>query len=146
MCLRKALKPAKLAMALKQSVTVPDIEGVYREVRTLLYKRLSACLGLGQRAGAIISGYALLRRALAQTHVLYMILAEDTATGRAEEYRAWCMQYNVPYVTLLTKEALGHSIGKPNRSALGLTAPRLLEPLCAILTSLERLQGTSHRV
>lgn len=144
-CLRKALKPAKLAMALKQSVTVPDVDVVYEEARRLLYKRLGACLGLGQKAGAVISGYALLRRALAQTRVLSMILAEDTATGRAEEYRSWCTQYNVPYVTLLTKEELGHIIGKPSRSALGLTAPRFLEPLCVILTSLERLQVAYNR-
>ena len=62
-CLRKALKPAKLALALKRSVMVPDVDAVYQEVRGLLYKRLRACLGLGQKAGAIVSGYALLRRA-----------------------------------------------------------------------------------
>src|SRR5215467_9209259 len=39
-CLRKALKPAKLALALKRSVIVPDFEAVYQEVRSLLYKRL----------------------------------------------------------------------------------------------------------
>jgi hypothetical protein len=39
---------------------------------------------------------------------------------------------------LFTKEELGHIIGKPSRSALGLTAPHFLELLCAILTSLER--------
>ena len=42
-----------------------------------------------------------------------MILAEDIAIGRAEEYRSWCTQYNVPCVTLFTKEELGHIIGKP---------------------------------
>src|SRR5215471_13132930 len=122
-CLRKALKPAKLALALKQSVIVPDWDVVYQEVRGLLYKRLRACLGLGQKAGAVVSGHALLRKAFAQARVLYMILAEDIATGRAEEYRLWCMQHNVPHVTVFTKAELGHIIGKPSRSALGLTAP-----------------------
>src|SRR5437763_7625796 len=139
LCLRKALKPAKLALALRQSVIVPDFEAVYQEVRGLLYKRLKAYLGLGQKAGAVISGYTLLRKAFAQARVLYIILAEDIALGRAEEYRSWCTQYNVPYVTLFTKEELGYIIGKPSRSALGLTAPRFVEPLCVILTSLERL-------
>jgi len=144
-CLRKALKPAKLALTLKRSVLVPDFDAVYQEVRMLLYKRLRTCLSLGQKAGALISGYVPLRQALAQARVLYMILAEDIATGRAEEYRCWCTQHGVPYVTLFTKEELGHIIGKPNRSAVGLTAPHFLKLLLARLTSLERLQTTYHR-
>ncbi len=145
-CLRKALKPAKLALALKRPIIVPDLDAVYQEVRGLLYKRLRACLGLGQKAGAVVSGYALLRKAFAQARVLYMILAEDIATGRAEEYRSWCTQHNVPHVTLFTKAELGHIIGKPGRSALGLTAPLFLTPLCAILTSLERLSIAYDRI
>ena len=145
-CLRKALKPAKLALALKQSVIVPDFDTVYQEVRRLLYKRLRACLGLGQKAGVVVSGYALLRKAFTQARVLYMILAEDIAAGRAEEYHSWCTQHNVPHVTLFTKEELGHIIGKPSRSALGLTAPFFLTPLCAILTSLERLSIAYDRI
>jgi ribosomal protein L7Ae-like RNA K-turn-binding protein len=111
----------------------------------MLYKRLRACLGLGQKAGAVVSGYALLQKAFTQARVLYMILAEDIATGRAGEYRSWCTQHNVPYVMLFTKEELGHIIGKPSRSALGLTAPHFLELLCAILTSLERLSTAYYR-
>lgn len=139
LCLRKGLTPAKLALALKQPVIVPDFDVLYQEVRGLLYKRLRACLGLGQKAGAVVSGYALLQKACSQARVLYMILAEDIAPGRAGEYRSWCTQHNVPYVMLFTKEELGHIIGKPSRSALGLTAPHFLALLCAILTSLERL-------
>jgi ribosomal protein L7Ae-like RNA K-turn-binding protein len=71
---------------------------------------------------------------------LYMIMAEDIAIGRAQEYHSWCTQRGVSYVTLFTKEDLGHIIGKPSRSAVGLTAPRFLELLLARLTSLERLQ------
>jgi ribosomal protein L7Ae-like RNA K-turn-binding protein len=72
--------------------------------------------------------------------VLYMIVAEDIAIGRAKEYYSWCTQDSVPYVILFTKEDLGHIIGKPSRSAVGLTAPRFLELLLARLTALERFQ------
>jgi ribosomal protein L7Ae-like RNA K-turn-binding protein len=124
---------------------VPDLDTVCQEVRKLLYKRLKSCLSLGQKAGAVVSGYVPLRQALAQERVLYMILAEDIASGRAEEYRSWCIQHGVPYVTLFTKEELGHIIGKPIRSAVGLTAPHFLALLLARLTSLERLQMTFNR-
>jgi ribosomal protein L7Ae-like RNA K-turn-binding protein len=144
-CLRKALKPAKLALALKRPVMVPDFDTVYQEVMRLLYKRLRTCLSLGQKAGAIVSGYVPLRQAFVQARVLYLILAEDIATGRVEEYRSWCTQHGVPYVTLFTKEELGHIIGKPSRSAVGLTAPHFLKLLLARLTSLERLQTADNR-
>jgi uncharacterized protein len=144
-CLRKALKPTKLALALKRSVIVPDFDTVYQEVMRLLYKRLRTCLSLGQKAGTLISGYVPLRQALVQARVLYLILAEDIATGRAEEYRSWCTQHGVPYVTLFTKEELGHIIGKPNRSAVGLTAQHFLKLLLARLASLERLQRAGNR-
>jgi len=140
LCLHKALKSAKLALALKRPVIVPDVDSVYQDVQRLLYKRLSACLSLGQKAGALVSGYALLRQAFAQARVLYMIVAEDIAIGRAKEYYSWCTQDGVPYVILFTKEDLGHIIGKPSRSAVGLTAPRFLAFLLARLTALERFQ------
>src|SRR5437764_15180805 len=38
-CLRKALKPAKLALALKRPVMELDFDTVYQEVMRLLYKR-----------------------------------------------------------------------------------------------------------
>ena len=124
---------------------VPDFETVYQEVRGLLYKRLKTCLSLGQKAGAIVSGYVPLRQAFVQARVLYLILAEDGAIGRAEEYRSWCTQHGVPYVILFTKEELGHIIGKPSRSAVGLVAPHFLKLLLARLTSLERLQTADNR-
>jgi uncharacterized protein len=145
-CLRKALKPTKLALTLKHAVLVPDFDTVYQEVRGLLYKRLRTCLGLGQKAGAVVSGYALLRKAFAQARVLHLILAEDVATARGEEYRFWCTQHDVPYVTLFAKAELGHIIGKSSRSAVGLTVPRFLELLRASLTSLERLETAGRRV
>jgi predicted RNA-binding protein YlxR (DUF448 family) len=144
MCLRRALKPAKLALTLKRCVMAPNFDTVYQEVRALLYKRLRTCLSLGQKAGAIVSGYVSLRQAFAQSHVLYMILAKDIATGRAEEYCSWCTQRGVPYVTLFTKEELGHIIGKSSRSAVGLTAPHFLKLLLARLTSLERVQTADN--
>jgi ribosomal protein L7Ae-like RNA K-turn-binding protein len=143
--LRKALKPAKLALALKRPVLVPDFDTVYQEVMRLLYKRLRTCLSLAQKAGAIVSGYVSLRQAFVQARVLYLVLAEDLAAGRVEEYRSWCTRYGVPYVTLFTKAELGYIIGKPSRSAVGLTAPHFLKLLLARLTSLEGLQTADNR-
>lgn len=142
LCLGKALRVVKLCHAFRQEVIVPDLGRVGQDVRKLLYRRLGAYLGMSQKAGGVVSGHHFIQRAFLQARVFYMILAEDIAMRRAEEYCALCIQYAVPYVRLFTKEELGHMLGRSSRSAVGLTAPHFLEPLSVILNALERLQTT----
>jgi predicted RNA-binding protein YlxR (DUF448 family) len=138
-CLRKALRSARLALAFKRPVGVPAFETVYQAAVALLYERLGACLSMAQKAGAVISGSTPLRNAYAHAKIVCMVLATDIAAARAEEYRIWCAQQNIPCWTLFTKETLGSLIGKGHRSAVGLTEPRFRERLCATMTSLEHL-------
>jgi predicted RNA-binding protein YlxR (DUF448 family) len=138
-CLRQALKPAKLAAAFRRSVEVPAFATVYAGVLDLLNERLKMVLSLAQKAGAVISGYVALRGALARNRIVCMIVAEDIAASRAEEYRDWCAEGNIPCWTLLTKESLGRVIGRANRSAVGLTEVRFRDMLCAAMASREQL-------
>lgn len=141
-CLAKALKVKRLTHAFRQTVLVPDLRVIQQEVHKMLCKRLGAWLGISQKAGAVVSGYALLQKAFVQARLVGMVLAEDIAVRRAEEYRSWCVQYAIPCVTLFTQEELGHMLGKPSRSAVGLTEMRFFEPLRMILASLKKLQIT----
>ena len=93
-----------------------------------LYDRLGACLSIAQRAGGLVSGYMSLRQAYSRRRVVYMVLAENAAAQRAEEYRAWCAEREIPHVTLFTKEELGRRIGKTSRSAVGLLNPQFRIP------------------
>ena len=154
-CMRKAWKPAKLAVALKRPVTVPPFETLYQSAVNLLHERIGACLSMAQRAGAAISGASLLHQALAQNRIIYLVLAEDIAAARADAYRSWCRQHNIPWITLFSKAELGKLIGKPSRSAIGLSAPRFrdllattVEPLTTLRFSLDGCEtvggGTQH--
>jgi predicted RNA-binding protein YlxR (DUF448 family) len=138
-CLRRALKPAKLGSTFRQPVTVPTFETVYQAAIRLLQERLSACFGLARKAGAVVSGYASLRRALVHAKVGCLVVAEDIATSRAEEYYGWCAQQSIPYVILFPKEELGRMLGRPSCSAVGFTAPRFCGLLYTTMTSLGRL-------
>jgi ribosomal protein L7Ae-like RNA K-turn-binding protein len=138
-CLRNALKPATLASAFRRPVGVPTVETVRRTAVALLYERLGACLGMAQRAGAVISGYASLRRAFVHANIVCMVLATDIATPRGEEYRLWCAQQGIPCLTFFTKENLGSRIGRAQRSAVGLTEPRFRELLLTTWALLEKL-------
>ncbi|MGE3537281.1 MAG: DUF448 domain-containing protein [Candidatus Tectimicrobiota bacterium] len=141
-CLQQAMKIKKMSHAFRRNVIVPEVEAVCQDVRRMLCQRLGSYLGISQKAGEIVSGHALLEKAFLQARVFYIILAEDVAIRRAEEYRAWCMRYTVPYVTLFTKDELGRLVGKSSRSAIGLTASHFLASLQKLLASLERLQTT----
>jgi predicted RNA-binding protein YlxR (DUF448 family) len=138
-CLRMALRPAKLRSAFKQSVTVPTFEAVYQAAVSLLQERLGACFGLARKAGVVVSGYAALRMALAHAKVDCLVLAEDIATSRAEEYYSWCTQQDIPFVTLFSKEELGRLLGRPSCSAAGFTTPRFCTLLYVTIASLGRL-------
>lgn len=128
-CIRKALHPSKLKAAFKQSVTVPSERAVYESAIRALRMRLGSYLSMAQKAGVAISGAVPLQRALAQGRIVYLVLAEDIAEARAQEYYTWCKQQDVPRLTLFSKADLGRLLGKSSRSAVGLTQMRFGEQL-----------------
>lgn len=137
-CLRKALKPARLAFAFKHTVGAPTFETLCEDITTFFHARLETCLQLACRAGMVVSGYAALQKALALRRVVYMVLATDIARARAEEYRTWCERQNIAYISLFSKEALGGLMGKASRSAIGFTAQHLAEHWRMLLTAVEQ--------
>ena len=141
-CLRRALKPAKLASTFKQPVVVPTFEAVYQTAVVLLQERLKACLSLARKAGAVVSGYTSLRTALTHGKVVCVVLAEDIAASRAEEYHFWCIQQDIPCITLFSKEEMGRLLGRPSCSAAGFTEPRFCDLLGATMAPLGRLRSS----
>jgi len=154
-CWRQAFKPSRLATALKRSVTVPSLDILYPSAVRLLYDRLGSCLSMAQKARAAISGAVSLHNALTHKRVCYVIMAEDIAASRAEEYRSWCTQQEIPWTTLFPKAELGQLIGKSSRSAIGLSEPRFrdlfrtnvefLRQLRASMEGVERRHGGSKQ-
>ena len=141
-CFRKAFKSSRLTSVFRRAVVVPTLDAACGTVLPSLYDRLGACLSIAQRAGGLVSGYMSLRQACSRRRVVYMVLAENAAAQRAEEYRAWCAEREVPYVTLFTKEELGRRIGKTSRSAVGLLNPQFRIPFCATLTLLQTFEAS----
>ncbi len=84
---------------------------------------------MAQKAGVAISGAVPLQRALAQRRIAFLVLAEDIAAARAQEYGTWCQRQDIPWLTLFSKADLGRLLGKSSRSAVGLTQMRFGEQL-----------------
>lgn len=128
-CIRKALHPLKLKVAFKRSVTTPSESSVHEAAVHVLRTRFGSYLSMAQKAGMAISGAVPLRRALAQRRIRYLVLAEDIAVARAQEYYTLCQQQNIQWLTLFSKADLGCLLGKSSRSAVGLTEIRFGEQL-----------------
>lgn len=114
-------------------------DAAYDEAIAVLDARLSAILSMAQKAGALVSGYTPLHRALAHNGIVCMVLATDIAESRAREYRTWCDKLTIPCWTRFTKARLGGLIGRASRSAVGLTECRFREILGATMASLDKL-------
>ena len=128
-CIRQALRPGRLKAAFKQSVTAPPEAAICEAAVEILRLRLGAYLSMAQKAGAAISGATPLQRALAQRRIVTLVLAEDIAATRAQVYYTWCEQQQIPWLTLFSKADLGRLLGKPSRSAVGLTQIQFGEQL-----------------
>jgi len=128
-CIRKALHPSKLKAVFKQFVTVPLESSVHEAAVHALRTRLGSYLSMAQKAGLAISGAVPLHKSLAQQRITHLVLAEDIAATRAQEYYTWCQQQDIPWLTLFSKADLGRLIGKSSRSAVGLTQMRFGEQL-----------------
>ncbi|GIX48665.1 MAG: 50S ribosomal protein L7/L12 [Candidatus Tectimicrobiota bacterium] len=139
-CLRRAWQAAKLTKALRRPVRVSPFAEACRQVEALLRERLQACLGMAQRARAVVSGHGALSRALAQGTVVYVVRAENLAAPRAAAYEAWCRRLSIPCVSLFTKEELGRCLGKPPRGAVGFTEARFGQAFAAWYARWQRLQ------
>lgn len=142
-CMRQALSAARLQAALKRPVTVPTFDALYQSAVRVLSTRLGSYLSMAQKAGAAISGAVPLRRALLQQRVKYIVLAEDIAMARAEVYRSWCNELQIPYLTLFDKAELGRLLGKEQRSAVGLSDARFGDMLDATATVLNHLHASA---
>jgi ribosomal protein L7Ae-like RNA K-turn-binding protein len=129
-------------VALRRPVTIPPLETLYPLVMRLLYDRLSACLSMAQKAGAAVSGATLLRQALAHNRIHCVVLADDIAASRAEEYCSHCTQRGIPWTILFSKAELGQLLGKPSRSAIGLSEPRFCHLLQTNVELLKQLRSS----
>jgi hypothetical protein len=129
-----------LASAFKCPVVVPEFDMLYQAFDRWLCQRLQSYVQLARKAGALVSGYASLQKAFARSKVMCLVLAEDIAASRADEYRAWCSQHNIPCITLFSKEELGRLIGKSERSAVGFTKLHFCNLIYTTVVSLEKLR------
>ncbi len=82
-------------------------------------------LGIAARSGNVVSGEDACVRSIREGKVRLMIQAADAGSNGAKKIRDKCAFYGVPLITCYMRQELGHAIGKPARTAVGITSLQL---------------------
>ena len=83
--------------------------------------KVLSMLGLAARSRNVVSGGFATEAAVKGGTAVLVIIAEDASGNTRKKYSNMCEFYEVPYAIHGTKAALGHSMGKDERSVLALT-------------------------
>lgn len=98
-------------------------------------KKIMGLLGMAQRAGMAVSGEFPVQKALSSDAAAMLLIAEDASERTRESLSALARTKGVAIHVLLTKDELGHCLGKNERAA----AVLLDKGFAKVLE--ERLQG-----
>ncbi|HYF83007.1 MAG TPA: ribosomal L7Ae/L30e/S12e/Gadd45 family protein [Clostridia bacterium] len=78
-------------------------------------------LGLANKAGMLVTGEDAVRYSIRNGKVKLAIVSEDASDNTKKRFINSAAFYKVPLITWGLKEELGNSIGKSERSVLGIT-------------------------
>jgi ribosomal protein L7Ae-like RNA K-turn-binding protein len=76
--------------------------------------------GLALASGNVVSGEGMVLDAVRKRKVKLVILATDVSENTRKRIEDKCTYYKIPVKSYLTKEELGHSIGKEYRAVIGI--------------------------
>lgn len=99
--------------------------------------KIYSLLGLAARGQNVVSGEFATENAVKNGSAMLVILALDASDNTKKLFKDKCSFYQVPLVTYGTKEELGHSIGKEQRSSMALINEGLAQ---TVMKHLEDLQ------
>ncbi|MBQ8985969.1 MAG: ribosomal L7Ae/L30e/S12e/Gadd45 family protein [Lachnospiraceae bacterium] len=97
--------------------------------------RVLSLLGIAQKAGEVVSGGFLCEDAIKSRKAVLVILAEDAQKNTVHTITNKCTYYKIPFCFYGTKEALGHAIGKGERSCAAVTDQGLADGITKLLGS-----------
>ena len=80
--------------------------------------RVLSMLGLASRAGAVDSGGFAVEKAVKSMKAELVILSADAQKNTVKQFTNMCEFYKVPLRYYGTKDALGHAIGRGERSSV----------------------------
>lgn len=129
-----ARKPAILQRALQADPL--DVSGLLAEARAANLQAVRDLLALSARAGAVVSGAEALERTAPES-LMALVVASDASAASADAATAR-FPHALGLKIQMTREELGHQIGKGPRAVLGF---RRAAPTHALIAELRRVQA-----
>lgn len=96
-------------------------------------KKLLSMLGIGRKAGLIISGEMGCIQSLKERKSKLLIIACDASNNTKSKFQSLCDQKKVKYIELGLKEELGMSIGKGLTSVISINDEAFSKALFKII-------------
>ena len=79
--------------------------------------KLLSLIGIAMKAGKLVSGEFSTETAIKSGKAYLVIITGDASKNTVKKFTNSCAFYNVPILTISTKEELGAAIGKQQRSS-----------------------------
>lgn len=92
-------------------------------------------LGLASKAGKIFSGEDVVRNAIRHSKVKLLIISQDASENTKKRFVNAAEYYKVPMRIWGDKERLGSSIGKSNRSVVGIGDANFTNSIITLLNA-----------
>lgn len=98
-----------------------------------MHNKILSMLGLAMKARKLVSGEFQTETAVKSGKACLVIVSSDAKDGTKKKYRDMCAFYKVPIAEYGEMEALGHAIGKADRSGLAVTDEGFAKGLMKLL-------------
>ena len=92
-------------------------------------------LGLASKAGKLFSGEDLVRNAIRYNKVKLLIISQDASENTKKRFMNAAEYYKVPMQVWGDKQQLGSSIGKSNRSVVGIGDENFTKNILTLLNA-----------
>ena len=96
-------------------------------------ERISGYLGLAARSRKAESGEFSVEKAVKTGRAKLVIIAGDASDNTKKKFHSLCEYHSVPCFELLTREALGHAIGREFRASCAVTDRNLSEAVIRLI-------------
>lgn len=102
--------------------------------------RALSLLSIAEKAGKVSSGGFLCEKSIAEGIAQLVLIAEDASANTKKKFTDKCTFYNLPIYEISDKEALGHRIGKQDRTVISVNDEGLAKQIMLKLDAMKEME------
>jgi ribosomal protein L7Ae-like RNA K-turn-binding protein len=95
--------------------------------------KLYSLLGLAFRAGKLVHGEEGVLKAVRSNQAKVVFIADDASASTQKKFTDKCSFYQIPLKQTMSRDKLGHAIGKAERVVVAVTDPGFAERMLDLM-------------